>query len=457
MYRTMKQNFLRLPYLSNFNVILLLLLTSGCSDFLDIRPDKKMVIATTLDDVQAIFDNSGYLITQANIVETLADSYYYNEADFTAETDYTRHLYAWNIPVVEYNWGWTSYYRTIFYVNEVLAATDKISFTEREVLRAQHLKGSALFVRALTYYHLSQLYAVPYNDATAREEKGLPLRLTPDFNAVVKRSTLFDTYNQVIKDFKEAIRLLPHERTTYPTRPWKASAYAGLANVYLAMDNYTLAGIYADSALQYCSTLMDFNKLDVESDFPFERFNPEVLYYSHFGQVGELSNRILNVDTVLYASYVSEDLRKLLYFKKRENGSIQYKGDYNTQNEGFFNGLTVAEMYLVRAESKARMGEREGAREDLHTLLNSRWLSNDYDMSGIGDEADLLNVILTERRKELVLKGRRWYDIRRLYKNPNEAIILTRKAGENTYSLDPSKVEYNTLKIPDNVLELGSY
>lgn len=453
----MKRNFIGAGYASSFSVMLLLFLMAGCGDFLDIRPDKKMVIANTLDDVQAIFDNTGVLKTQANVVEALADSYYYTEADFNAETDQTRQLYAWNIPAVDYKWGWSTYYKTVFYVNEVISAIEEITYPERDAVKAQHLKGSALFVRALTYFHLAQLYAVPYVDATAVEEKGLPLRLTPDFNQVVNRSNLFDTYNQVIADFKEAIRLLPEGRTTYPTRPWKASAYAGLANVYLIMDNYALAGSYADSALQYCSTLMDFNELDTESDFPFDRFNPEVLYYSNFGQVGQLSNRILNVDTVLYASYTADDLRKSLYFKLRENQTIQYKGDYSTQNEGFFNGLTVAEMYLVRAECRARMGELDGAMDDLRTLLNSRWASNAYEMPDIADGAGLLDLILTERRKELVLKGRRWYDIRRLYKNPDEAITLTRNAGENTYRLNSADREYNTFNIPDEVSQLGSY
>lgn len=429
----------------------------SCQEFLDVRPDKKMVIATTVDHLQAIFDNTGVIKSQANIVEIMADNYYLSDADFNAQSDVIWYQYLRQTQDIDYIPGWTSYFRAIFYVNEVLERIHKIDYTVQEKQKALHLEGSAYFVRALDYFHLAQIFAVPYIKEDARNEKGLPLRLSSDFNQVVKRSNLQDTYQQIISDFTKAILLLPAERTDFPTRPWKASAYAGMANVYLAMEDYIQAELYADSALQYSGELMDFSKLDIESETPFLPYNEEVLYFSNFGQVGPLSNRILNVDTLLYKSYKNADLRRSAYFKRRVNGTIQYKGDYLIPGQSFFNGLSVAEMYLVRAECKARRGDVIGGKADLKILMDSRWVTKNYIIPDAITDLQLLDLILDERRRELVMKGRRWYDIRRLYHLPEKAVKLFRKVGNDMYEMDTSDKTLNTLNIPDEAVRLGGY
>lgn len=429
----------------------------SCQDFLDVRPNKKMVIATSVDHLQAIFDNTGVIKSQANIVEVMADNYYLSDADFNAQDNIIRQQYLRITPEIDYIPGWTSYFRAIFYVNEVLEGIKKIDYSALEKQKVHHLEGSAHFVRALDYFHLAQLFTVPYEKGSAKNEKGLPLRLSSDFNQVVKRSNLYDTYQQIIADFERAIRLLPEERTVFPTRPWKASAYAGMANVYLTMEDYEQAEVYADSALRYSGELMDFSKLDIKSAAPFSAFNEEVLYFSNFGQVGPLSDRILNVDTLLYLSYKNADLRKSLYFNRRANGTFQYKGDYLIPGQSFFNGLTVAEMYLVRGECKARRGDINGGKADLKKLMDSRWETKNYLIPEVITGSQLLNLILEERRRELVLKGRRWYDIRRLHHLPGNAIKLVRKIGSNRYEMDSSDKSLNTLNIPDEAVRLGGY
>lgn len=453
----MKKNNILMTALLRTVICLLLFTLQGCENFLEIRPDKKMVIATKLDDLQAIFDNTGVIKAQAYLSEVMADDYYISDADFVAQADFIRQYYLRETPLIDYSQGWVSYYRAVFYVNEILAGIQRIDYSGIELPKARHLEGSALFVRALSYYHLAQLFTVPYVEATAVNEKGLPLRLSPDFNQVVKRSSQLETYQQIIADFRNSIRLLPVTKPTYPTRPWKAAAYAGLANVYLTMENYALAETYADSVLQITDQLMDFSMLDQQAEVPFSPYNPEVLYYSNFGHTGPLSNRLLNVDTLLYRNYDDADLRKAVYFKIRPNNTVQYKGDYPIQNQGFFNGLTIAEMFLVRAECKARRGDSNGAAEDLKTLMDSRWTANHYVIPGNLNDAGILNLILEERRRELVFKGRRWYDVRRLHGVPEKSIKLIRKIGTDTYEMNSSDKSLNTLNIPDEVRQLGGY
>lgn len=439
-----------------FGIIAIVLLIS-CEKFLDFRPDKKMVIANSLADLQAVFDHAGIMRSNANIVELYADNHSYLEVDFEAMDDVLRLDLTWQTPNINHSWGWNTYYRNIFYANEILAGLNKITVLEREKEQEKHLKGSALFARAIYYYHLVQIYGVPYSSEKANIEKGLPLRLSPDFNQKVGRSSLQATYQQIVDDLSKAKELLPETRTEIPTRPWIASSYAALANVYLTMQDFERAYLFADSTLQYVSELMDFNNLDKNTITPFEPFNREVLYFSNFGQVGVLSNRILNVNMDLYQSYSEKDLRRSIYFLPRDNGTIQYKGDYAFPNESFFNGLTVAEMYLVRAECYARKGDFAKAKADMESLLKSRWKDNGYQFPADINDSNILDYILEERRKELVFKGRRWYDIRRLAQEGLLKEKIERRVGETVYSIDPTDRNYNTFRIHDEAVRLGGY
>ncbi len=56
-----------------------------------------------------------------------------------------------------------------------------------------------------------------------------------------------------------------------------------LARVYLSMRNYPKARAYADSALQFYSSLLDYNNLDTAASIAFGQLtNPEVLYQASF-------------------------------------------------------------------------------------------------------------------------------------------------------------------------------
>ena len=62
-----------------------------------------------------------------------------------------------------------------------------------------------------------------------------------------------------------------------------------------------------------------------------------------------------------------------------------------------------------------------------------------------------LTQILTERRKELVHRGCRWTDLRRLNMDPRFATTLTRTLLGATYTLPPNDSRY-TLQIPSYII-----
>ncbi len=66
-----------------------------------------------------------------------------------------------------------------------------------------------MFFRAYAFYNLAQVFALPYNTAiSTNEDTGIPLKLTPNVDESIKRSTLEQTYSLNLNDLLEAKTLL---------------------------------------------------------------------------------------------------------------------------------------------------------------------------------------------------------------------------------------------------------
>src|SRR5690606_9897542 len=99
-----------------------------------------------------------------------------------------------------------------------------------------------------------------YDEASAKSDLGLPLRLDEDFEKPSVRSSVEDTYRQIIQDLKESTNYLPN-RPVHVVRPSRAAAYAILARCYLSMRVYDSAGHYAGLSLQLQNQLYDYNQV----------------------------------------------------------------------------------------------------------------------------------------------------------------------------------------------------
>ena len=92
---------------------------------------------------------------------------------------------------------------------------------------------------------------------------------------------------------------------------------------------------------------------------------------------------------------------------------MAYRGQYSYLINPF-GGLAVDELLLNKAEAAARLGKHALALESLNILLEKRFTAESFEpVSGLSGE-ELINRILEERRKELVLRGMRWGDVKRL-------------------------------------------
>jgi tetratricopeptide (TPR) repeat protein len=346
---------------------------------------------------------------------------------------------------------WTYMYQIVLNTNIALETVDKQKEGERNSARANYIRGQAYFFRASAFYQLLQYYATPYDKTTAAGTPGIALRLTSDATPVSTRATLENSWHQLLDDFKAAIDLLPVTNSPV-TRPSKGTAYAALARAYLDMGEYALAGKYADSALRIKSTLLNFNAVDGTQAYPFDRYNTEVLISSVMQYIGPQSPTNYKVDSLLYRSYELNDLRRTLFFKSNGVGTVGFRGGYDGTSTPF-NGLANDEVYLIRAEAAARAGLKDSALSDLNKLLVTRWVTGTFVPFTAGTADQALDIILTERRKELILRGTRWFDLRRLNKETRFATTLIRMQNSTTYTLPPNDNRY-TFLIPAQVIAL---
>lgn len=443
---------------------------SACtkSGFLSGKPDNALVVPTTLPELQAILDNDKTMNgstdeftggpTPAVLLEG-TDDYFMPGDNYVTLTAYAQSVYTW---AKDNTYGgmtstgdWDFPYKVVFYSNIVLEGLQKITRTAGNAAAFDNTLGSALFFRSWSFYQLAQAFAPLYNKATAATDLGIPLRLSPDITTPTTRASLEATYAQVLGDLKTAMNLLPIT-PAFKTRPSKPAAYALLARVYLSMQDYPNAGLYADSCLALYNTLLDYNTLDVSSNTPVPRFNGEVIFASLVQDVpnNELYRAsLVRIDTALVASYDADDLRKTIFFRPRPNGWYSFKGSYDGSAVPF-TGLAVDEVYLIRAEARARQDGLAGALQDINTVLKHRYVTGSFVPVTANNATEALKVILKERRKELLQRGTRWTDLRRLNTDPAFAKTLERVVNGNTYTLVPGDLRY-TWPIPPAVLSFN--
>ena len=115
-----------------------------------------------------------------------------------------------------------------------------------------------------------------------------------------------------------------------------------------------------------------------------------------------------------------------------------------------FGGIATDEIYLIRSESLIRTGKiREGV-SVLNTLLSSRYKAGEFVPVTAENYENALAVVLAERRKELVFRGFRWEDVRRL-NTEGFNIIMTRVINNTLYALLPNDLRY-AFPIPNSEL-----
>lgn len=434
------------------SALMILTIQTGCSRFLDEKSDSTLAVPVSLEDNQALMDRlSDVTINFASSGLASCDELYLSDADFDAmEYQEDKSLYTWQKDHVSASQGvgndWYYTYRGIYISNVVLNNLETYAISGSE-----NVRGQALAMRAIRYLDAAQIWCPAYSSDKASTDLGLPLRLDPDMNIPSQRSTVKQTYDQILKDLREAVDLLPVKQVA-ASRPSKITALAYLARTYLFMGDYQKSLTYALQALSYQNILVDFNTLNVTESYPIKDMNPEVLLRTTMRISAPVRFAAAKVTDTLYQSYHPNDLRKSAYFRVNANGDISFKGNYTGGSTGKMTSVAVDELYLISAESYAQTNDISNAMMMLNNLLIKRWKTGTYIPFTAGSKQEALAIIKKERCKELLFRGIRWADLKR-YNRDGANITLTRTVHGQTYMLPPNDLRY-AIAIPEDIIYL---
>lgn len=437
-------------------IILSLLTFISCNDFLEEKSDLSLATITSENDLQALLDyavtmNKAYV---SAVGEVASDNFFIPTPYFNALSgEVERAIYTWGkVPLS--NTYWVSYQR-ILNVNSVLDNLEKIPMSKNKY---NELLGSALFFKAFSYWDLAQVFAPAYNPVNAGSVLGPVVKLTSDVNEPSVRLTLQASYEMMITDLKKSVSLLSVGKQPYPTRPNRISAMALLSRLYLSMNDYHNAALYADSALSIYSDLMNYNVITSTAKYPFEMFNEEVLFFSTHSIGSVTREAILRVDSNFYSAYDQYDIRKNLFFSKQTDGYMAFTGDYSKSNaDPKFNGLTTAELWLIKAECEARRDQFKEALASLNWFRKHRYKRDNFLEITFVTKDDLLKEVYAERRKELIMRGVRWDDVRRLESKYLGREKLFRKIGDQLISIAIDDVRSFAYLIPEDVVNNAGF
>ena len=114
-------------------------------------------------------------------------------------------------------------------------------------------------------------------------------------------------------------------------------------------------------------------------------------------------------------------------------------------------GLRTAEVYLIAAEANARLGNLDAAADYVNRLRAKRISGENTTIGTPSSQVEMMNTIITERRKELLFGFHRFFDLKRLNTEPEYQKTVTRTFPvvnvsetypQRTYTLRPDSRLY---------------
>lgn len=413
--------------------IALFFLISSCSKFLDAaRPDEELsaynifssdslanavMINIYADMSKAINYPNGYLSRYMGLYADEIQKFHSNVQD-ADEPFFKSNVLPTDKTVLNL---WSQPYYYIYQCNnmlENLENNNRLSDTMRT-----KLMGEAYFLRALHYFYLVNLFGkVPLiTNTNASENQSKPREATDKI------------WQLIIKDLQEAEKLLPvyspkgDIALLTGIRASKWAARALLARVYLYEKDW-------QNAVLYASKVIDAGNYQLEKDLKkvFLVNSREVIFQIQPSRVGNNTaeaNFFLPVGagaplfvlrTELANSFEADDLRKTNWTGIYTNNNVQYyyplkwRVRYSANSEEYNVTIRLAELYLIRAEAYAQLGQLYGTKSTFAELSVIRSRAGIQNIPSGLTKAQILERIEQERKVELFAEwGHRWFDLKR--------------------------------------------
>lgn len=342
---------------------------------------------------------------------------------------------------------WQTAYKVIYGANAAIAAIE-----EGKSPATDQLLGENYYLRAMAHFDLVNLFGRPYAQNQGASP-GVMIRKDTDVTALPPRSTVKEVYDFVIADLLKAASLMTENKnSSFASRE---VAYALLTRVYLYKEDNAKAIEYANKVI----SSPRYKLVDTET---FKKYftlanesNPETifaikhiatddmakaaigsLYYSKNGAgwgemyASETYRNLLNKypndarQSFVEPLYIRNAQGEITYdaqgrpvLEKRNGYEKYYINKYSWQ-EGLQTlsspvYLRLADIYLMRAEANAKLGNDQAAIEDVNLIRQRAGLTGDalYSTADLKGHSSVLSVVLEERRLELAFEGLRKYDL----------------------------------------------
>lgn len=402
---------------SLIRILPLVLLLSSCKDFLDVEP------RDSVSDDATIVDEASAQTAVRGVYRELGDDAYYgslfqtigylsgDNIQWTGSQSVIQQFISHNVKADNTNVAtvWAGIYSTINRANQVIDKVPGVTdatFTQDE---KNALIGEAYFIRALAYFDLARTWGGVQ----------LVLKATTNINDTkgLKRSSLEQTYAQVLSDLQTAEPLLPETTNRY--RATKKTVWALMARFYLYRENWEQAEAYSSKLIE---------------DAKYSLIKPYSAFFAN--------NVVATNESIFEISYSANNVNAHRgYWQPPANGGTRQwapndafialindpaiggnrKAAVAITNQGLWYGnfyyrspatdpayvLRIAEQYLIRAEARAQLGELEGALADLDAVRDRAGLT----ASTATSQGDILLAIENERRLEFAFEPHRWYDL----------------------------------------------
>lgn len=452
---------------------------ASCSKFLDETP-KGTLIPQTIEDFGLILESGGSIYNDIAIgsgITMLMDDDVKVTEDATKAATYRvwgLKSYRWEdhlFTVSENDPDYNALYHTIYLCNYILNHLEGAK--EGGQFSKDYVEGAARFHRAFSYLYLVNLYAKHYDAQTADTDLGVALALEDNPNLQLRRSTVKEIYDQILDDALKAVPLLKNteyaDQAGYYLRASNAAAYALLARIYLYRGEYENCWKTAQEARNIVGEPADFNNYEKDDENPDDGISgdgipylgnmdgwamPDVICYKSASQEpAPYSDYNLSDELIALFPDKEADLRWNLFVTTYSYHGAENGDEPRISSFYYFNnkGLNIGELYITEAEALVREGDIDGALDALNKLRTKRYAADTYVDVTERDPEKLLKLILDERRRELMFKGTRWFDLKRLNKDPRFAKTITHTYFGETYTLEPNSPKY-VLPIPLKVM-----
>lgn len=443
-------------------ISLLLLVNTSCDDYLDEVPDNRVDLNDLKKASQLLtnaYSNSSYAFT-----DWMTD-----DAGFirgTTKRPNQTEAYEWEESTAEPTEQdnpvsfWFQTYDAIAHANEVLAVLDELpAETEEEINRKDAVESEALLTRAYGHFMLVNLFGRHYDESTAFNDLGVPYVTEPETVFIKKytRNTVQEVYDQVEKDMLRGIELADDSFFANSGKYHfnKNAALAFASRFYLFKGDY-------DKCIEYSSMLLGDDPSVFIRDLTSDEFQAAKSSLDGYPQLYSSPDLPCNMLLIRKISLVQRtdfahgltqsiyndifsanvfqgttDERRNPAFLKGQNGllPIRYQSLFErsslNSNVGYPYHIALAfrgeEVLLNRAEAYIEKNRISDAMDDLQILVDRRYsggnttLSIDFlrqvfgvaDNPFVSDRIVALNFYKLERRKEFLIQGLRWFDVKR--------------------------------------------